>query len=111
MTGKKISRDEAISIARQILEKCERSRDTQGEEMSVADDALDAIAAISGCQKWEYPGQVVRDVEGMKAEMDTLKDTLERCKKAMLEHDEDVHNDSCCYDFVDELEMISKVLK
>jgi len=28
-----------------------------------ASDALDAIAKLCGCPKWDYPGQVVRDVE------------------------------------------------
>lgn len=31
-----------------------------------ATDALDKIAEIAGCQEWEYPGQVVRDVAALK---------------------------------------------
>jgi hypothetical protein len=34
------------------------------DEASAASDALDSIAVICGCPEWEYPGQVVRDVEG-----------------------------------------------
>lgn len=37
---------------------------------SAAADALDAIAAACGCAEWEYPGQVVRDVEAVVRERD-----------------------------------------
>lgn len=32
---------------------------------NAAEDALDAIAALCGCSVWEYPNQVVRDVEAL----------------------------------------------
>ncbi len=31
---------------------------------------LDRLAEICGCPEWQYPGQVVRDVEAMAAELD-----------------------------------------
>jgi hypothetical protein len=40
--------------------------------------ALDAIAAACGCPTWEYPGQVVRDVEAVVAERDELRGRLNR---------------------------------
>ena len=38
-------------------------------EAVAAEDALDAIAAACGCPRWEYPGQVVRDVEAARERM------------------------------------------
>ena len=40
--------------------------------------ALDAIAALCGCPEWEYPGQVVRDVEALKAGVERLRAVLRR---------------------------------
>lgn len=31
--------------------------------VEAATDALDKIAKLAGCEEWDYPGQVVRDVE------------------------------------------------
>lgn len=40
--------------------------DENGERVkSAAEDALDAIAKLCGCAEWDYPGQVVRDVQGL----------------------------------------------
>lgn len=44
---------------------------------NAAEDALDQIAALSGCAEWGYPGQVVRDVERMAAEIAELRATLD----------------------------------
>lgn len=35
---------------------------------SAAKDALDAISAACGCEEWDYPGQVVRDVRAVVRE-------------------------------------------
>jgi hypothetical protein len=35
-----------------------------------ATKAFDAIAELCGCKEWDYPGQVVRDVESLKRELD-----------------------------------------
>jgi hypothetical protein len=35
-----------------------------------AGDAFDAIAKLCGCEQWDYPGQLVRDVERLRAERD-----------------------------------------
>jgi hypothetical protein len=42
--------------------------------------AFDEIAKLCGCPEWEYPGQIVRDVEGVVKERDKLR-------KANAEHD------------------------
>lgn len=44
-----------------------------GSGGSAATQALNAIAAACGCAEWEYPGQVVRDVEAVVRERDTLR--------------------------------------
>lgn len=41
-------------------------------------NAFDALARLCGCPHWDYPGQVVRDVAAMKA------DLTERAEKAEL---------------------------
>lgn len=33
------------------------------DRRDAATQAFDAIAELCGCKEWEYPGQVVRDVE------------------------------------------------
>ena len=38
---------------------------TEVDVGNAATEALDAIAKLCGCPTWEYPGQVVRDVEGL----------------------------------------------
>ncbi len=35
--------------------------------------AFDEIAKLCGCPTWEYPGQVIRDVQGVVAERDRLR--------------------------------------
>jgi vacuolar-type H+-ATPase subunit D/Vma8 len=37
-------------------------------ESGAAVQALNAIAKLCGCEQWEYPGQLVRDVERLRAE-------------------------------------------
>ena len=37
---------------------------------SAATNAFDAIAAACGCPEWDYPGQLVRDVEQVVRERD-----------------------------------------
>jgi len=45
---------------------------------NAATDALDAIAKMCGCPDWEYPGQVVRDVERVVS-APSAHPTCERC--------------------------------
>lgn len=40
------------------------------KESSAAEHALDAIAKICGCPEWDYPGQLVRDVQTLKNRVD-----------------------------------------
>lgn len=46
--------------------------------------AFDEIAKLCGCPEWEYPGQVVRDVEAVVRERDTLS---ERASKWVNEYE------------------------
>jgi hypothetical protein len=64
----------------------------QGVEQNAAEDALGAIAKLSGCAEWEYPGQVVRDVELIvkraevaEAQVTMLLLAVEQCHAGLLE--------------------------
>lgn len=48
------------------------------EHGNAATEAFDAIAAACGCPHWDYPGQVVRDVQALAAERDALRALCER---------------------------------
>ncbi len=41
-----------------------------------ASEAFDAIAILCGCEQWDYPGQLVRDVERLRAERDQARVAL-----------------------------------
>lgn len=56
--------------ASQALEALDEMMGTPSPcETCAAKDALDAIAKECGCEKWEYPGQVVRDVQLLKGKL------------------------------------------
>jgi YD repeat-containing protein len=40
-------------------------------------EAFDAIAKLCGCAQWDYPGQLVRDVQSLTAERDALRGAAE----------------------------------
>ena len=44
----------------------ERRVEVEDAYRSAHEDALDEIAALCGCPTWEYPGQVVRDVQQLR---------------------------------------------
>jgi hypothetical protein len=44
---------------------------------NAAMDALNDVATLCGCPDWEYPGQVVRDVELLKDSVEELKTKLQ----------------------------------
>lgn len=48
------------------------------DETNAATDALDAIAKLCGCPSWQYPGQVMRDVEMMR---DALHRLVKVCRQ------------------------------
>jgi hypothetical protein len=52
------------------------------EKKDAAEKALDEIARVSGCPEWDYPGQVVRDVQALAAENAKLKEALIWCSGA-----------------------------
>lgn len=59
----------AIAIRDHISELEEKTARLRSD---AAQKALDDIAKLCGCERWEYPGQVVRDVEQAVAERDEL---------------------------------------
>jgi hypothetical protein len=67
-------RDEAraeLSRCNDRLAELKAALDFQRESYGgAAGDAFDAIAKLCGCEQWDYPGQLVRDVERMNAERD-----------------------------------------
>ncbi len=61
------------SIIASTLRHAEELNLRAPHEPDAGEDALDAIAAACGCPDWEYPGQVVRDVEEVVRERDELR--------------------------------------
>ena len=45
------------------------------EAKTAAEDALDAIAVLCGCPQWDYPGQIVRDVQMLVRQI-AVRDTV-----------------------------------
>lgn len=54
---------------------------TEPENGDAAEQALDAIAALCGCKTWEYPGQVVRDVEAVVRQLHSCMEELSSAEK------------------------------
>lgn len=46
-----------------------------------ATNAFDAIAVLVGVPDWDYPGQLVRDVEALVKERDQLKKRVAELEK------------------------------
>lgn len=65
-------------LADTIAAICESVHSTV-EEMApdAAEQALNDIAATCGCSEWEYPGQVVRDVQQLQRERDAARQALD----------------------------------
>jgi outer membrane murein-binding lipoprotein Lpp len=57
------------------LESVAAERDALRATMNdnAAVNALNAIASICGCPDWDYPGQLVRDVEALRTERDSAR--------------------------------------
>lgn len=53
----------------------------QARDDSAAVDAFDKIAELCGCPEWEYPGQLVRDVEALAAKRDSYRAALRDVKR------------------------------
>lgn len=47
--------------------------DTDTDPRDAATEAFDEIAAACGCPHWDYPGQLVRDVQALVRERDALR--------------------------------------
>lgn len=63
------------------------------------EDALDKIAKLCGCAQWEYPAQVVRDVDMLVDTLRTAREILRSDELAYL-HQLAYEND---YEFSEEL--------
>ncbi len=88
---------EALELAQDFLEilnerKALRARVAELEQMVDCHDdastsAFDEIAKLCGCEHWEYPGQVVRDVQSVVALRDRAVEELARLRPAADERD------------------------
>lgn len=58
---------------------------------SAAEIALDDIAAACGCARWEYPGQVTRDVLGVVARLEAAQSILKGRTTPPTEAEREAH--------------------
>jgi hypothetical protein len=67
----------------------------RSDEGSPATEALNAIAALCGCPEWEYPGQIVRDVDHLSTLNASLAIRVEALSRdlAKAKHDRDRYKD------------------
>jgi hypothetical protein len=79
--------------AQGVISRPERNQNTVSNETNepkdAATEALDAIAKLCGCEQWDYPGQVVRDVEAALSRGATPQRTVEFTPgqlKELMEH-------------------------
>lgn len=66
---------------------CPNHRDAS--EMDAATDAFGTIAELCGCPSWDYPGQVVRDVERLRSERDEARAAVVAMREAIIMRDAD----------------------
>ena len=59
--------------------------------LGAAEIALDDIAAACGCARWEYPGQVTRDVLGVVARLEAAQSILKGRTTPPTEAERDAH--------------------
>lgn len=64
-------RRETAEAVRALVAERNALRATMVDNAAV--NALNAIASICGCPDWDYPGQLVRDVEALRTERDRLQ--------------------------------------
>ncbi len=76
------TRDEAVAAARAHRDAvlATADQDVAPRDESAAENALNAIAEMCGCAKWDYPGQVVRDVAALCDLNMVLRDQLAATK-------------------------------
>lgn len=63
---------------------------------SAARDAFDAIAKAVGCPEWDYPGQLVRDVEALATKAQKVERWLNQLTGASVEHAEGYEGPCLC---------------
>lgn len=59
--------------------------DCSSDEKSAGEKAFDDIAALCGCPEWDYPGQLVRDVEALVASRQAMRRILGERRKVLLD--------------------------
>ena len=70
--------DKAAYDVDRLRDEVKRLKKENATSNNAAEKALDAIAAICGCPKWDYPGQVIRDVERLARDAKHATETLVR---------------------------------
>jgi hypothetical protein len=73
-------------------------------------ERLDRLATICGCPEWDYPGQIVRDVEAVAKERDRLRAALDVVRQAVLAAD---YSDTlCCFKVsIDSMSRIDRAIR
>jgi len=72
-----------IETARHALPKLIAFVRTADLDGAASLDAFDAIATMLGCAEWEYPGQLVRDVQALKERADRLEVQLNELLRSL----------------------------
>jgi hypothetical protein len=63
-----------LSLCHDRVTELKTALDSQRESYGgAANDAFDAIAELCGCEQWDYPGQLVRDVQALREKLTTAE--------------------------------------
>lgn len=74
-----------IEAARHALPKLIAFVRTADLDGAASLDAFDAIAAMVGCSEWDYPGQLVRDVQTLKGRAERAESRLAAMRRSLEE--------------------------
>jgi hypothetical protein len=72
-----------LEIPKEVWEKYKKATRPQ-------DPDFDLIAKLCGCPEWDYPGQVLRDVQALVKERDKLKVTVAALRSSVERLDEEL---------------------
>jgi hypothetical protein len=82
LAGQRDAARAGLTLCNDRVTELKTALDFQRESYGgAAGDAFDAIAILCGCEQWDYPGQLVRDVERLRAERDQARVMLLQCGK------------------------------
>ena len=74
-----------VERIRWLAEERDKARDAYASAVGpdgATTMALDAINELVGCGDWEYPGQLVRDVQKVKGERDAALAEIKKLREA-----------------------------